>query len=83
LPRVSGIMSRCTDIRGLISTFVKMLLYILLLMLSILFVVYIVSLVPMQVDVGRMVVLAIATVGMLYMWYTFTMKVVFRKSMQG
>lgn len=70
------IARQCSTGKGVISTFIKLELYIALIALSILLVLYTVSLIPMATDVLRIAILVILILTALYLWYKVTLRIV-------
>lgn len=68
-------MSECTSDKGLISVFAKVELYITITIVLILGVFYLAHIVPIPLDVARILFLAMLLVVALYLWYIFTAKI--------
>jgi len=69
-------LSRCSSNRATVSAFIKMMLYITLIMLSLVGAVYIVSIFPLKHEFPRMALLGILIIAILYLWYKATIVVI-------
>lgn len=66
-------LSRCTSLNNLVLAFIKIKLYVVLVMVSIIGVIYITSIIPVEIDIVKIVILGLLTIAVLYIWYKITL----------
>jgi len=71
-----GILSRCSSNRVIVLAFIKMVIYITLIILSLVGAIYIVSIFPLRHELPRMALLATLIIAILYLWYKVTIVVI-------